>query len=42
MSLKFTGELSVKKMKNDANFEEGLTCQLKIDMSNLMNIESST
>ena len=42
MSLKFTGELCVMGMKNDAKFEEELTCQLEIDMSNLMNFESST
>ena len=30
------------RMKNDAKFEEELTCQFKIDMSNLMNFESST
>ena len=42
MSLKFTGELCVMTMKNDAKFEEELTCQFKIDMSNLMNFESST
>ena len=30
------------RMKNDAKFEEQLTCQFKIDMSNLMNFESST
>ena len=27
---------------NDAKFEEELTCQLKIEMSNLINFESST
>ena len=32
MSLKFTGELCVMTMKNDAKFEEELACQLKIDM----------
>ena len=42
MSLKFTGELCVMRMKNDAKFEEELTCQFKIDLSNLMNFESST
>ena len=30
------------RMKNDAKFEEELTCQFKIDLSNLMNFESST
>ena len=42
MSLKFTGELCVMTMKNDAKFEEELTCQFKIDLSNLMNFGSST
>ena len=35
MSLTFTGELCVIRMKNDAKFEENLTCQFKIDMRNL-------
>ena len=30
------------RMKNDAKFEEQLTCQFKTDLSNLMNFESST
>ena len=30
------------RMKNDAKFEEELTYQFKIDLSNLMNFESST
>ena len=42
MSLKSTEELCVMTMKNDAKFEEELTCQFKIDMSNLINFESST
>ena len=29
-------------MKNDAKFEEKLTCQLKIDMRNLTNFDPST
>ena len=29
-------------MKNDAKFEEKLTCQFKIDMRNLRNFDSST
>ena len=41
-SLKFTRELSVMTMKNDAKFEEDLTCQFKIDMRNLMNFDPST
>ena len=28
-------------MKNDAKFEEELTCQFKIDKSNLMNFDQS-
>ena len=35
MSSKFTGEICVMTMKNDAKFEEELTCQLKTDMRNL-------
>ena len=42
VSLKFTGELFVMRMKNGAKFEEELTCQFKIDISNLMNFELST
>ena len=42
MSLKFTGELCVIRMKNDAKFEEDLTCQFKIDMRNLTNFDQST
>ena len=29
-------------MKNDAKFEEELTCQFKIDMKNLTNFDPST
>ena len=42
MSLKFTGELYVMAMKNDAKFEEELTCHFKIDMRNLTNFELRT
>ena len=42
MSLKFTGELCVMTMKNDAKFEEELTCQFKIDMRDLTNFDPST
>ena len=38
MRLKFTEELCVMTMKNDAKFEEELTCRFKIDMSNLTNL----
>ena len=31
MSLNFTEELCVMRMKNDAKFEEELTCRFKID-----------
>ena len=30
------------RMKNDTKFEDQLTCQFKIDLSNLINFESST
>ena len=29
-------------LKNDAKFEEELTCRFKIDMKNLMNFDPST
>ena len=37
MTLKFTEELYVMKMKNDTKIEEELTCCFKTDMSNLSN-----
>ena len=42
MSLKFTDQLYVMAMKNDAKFEEELTCHFKIDMRNLKNSDSNT
>ena len=42
MSLKFTEELCVMTMKNDAKFEKELTCQFKIDMRNLTNLGPNT
>ena len=30
------------RMKNGAEFEEDLTCQFKIDMTNLVNFDPST
>ena len=42
MSLKFTGELCLMTIKNDAKFEEDLTCQFEIDMRNLRNFDLST
>ena len=42
MSLKFAEELCVTTIKNDAKFEEELTCHFKIDMMNLANFDSST
>ena len=42
MSLKFTGELCVMRMKNDAKFEEDSTCQFKTDMRNLTNFDPTT
>ena len=42
MGLKLTEEFCVMTVKNDAKFEEELTCQFKIDMRNLTNFESST
>ena len=42
MSLKFTEESCLMRMKNGAKFEEDLTCQFKIDMRNLTNFDPST
>ena len=42
MSLKFTEELCVMSMKNNAEFGEELACHFKIDMRNLTNFGSST
>ena len=42
MSLKFTEELCVMTMKNDAKPGEELTCSFKTDMRNLTNFDPST
>ena len=42
MSLKFTEELCVMAMKNDAKFEDTLTCHFKIDTRSLTNFHPST
>ena len=42
MSLKFTEELTVKTMKNEAKFEEEMTCHFKVDMKNLTYFDRST
>ena len=42
MTLKFADELCVITMKNNAKFEEELTCHFKTDMRNLTNFNSST
>ena len=42
MALKSTDELSVMTMKNDAKFEEELTCHFKVDMRNLTNFDPSS
>ena len=42
MSLKFTEELCVMTVRNDAKFEEELICRFKIDMRNLTNFDPST
>ena len=42
MSLKFTDELCVMTMKNNAKCEEESTCRFKIDMRNLTNFDPST
>ena len=42
MSLKLAGQFYVMTLKNDAKFEEKLTCQFKIDLRNLTNVDPST
>ena len=42
MSLKFTGDIFIMTMKNDAKFEEELTCQFKTDMKNSTYFDPST
>ena len=42
MSLKLAGKSYVMAMKNEAKFEEEVTCQFKIDMRNLTNFDPST
>ena len=42
MTLKFTEELRVMKMKNDAKLEEELTCRFRIGMMNLTSFDPST
>ena len=42
MTLKFTEELCVMTMKNNAKFEEELTFHFKTDLRNLTNFDSST
>ena len=42
MSLKFTRELCVVTLKNDAKIDKELTCQFKLDMRNLTNFDQST
>ena len=41
MSLKITEELCVITMKNDAKFEEELTCRFKSGMKKLSNFDPS-
>ena len=42
MSLKFTGELYVVTIKNDAKFEKVVTSQFKHDVRNLIHFDPST
>ena len=42
MTLKFTEDFCVMKMKNKAKLEEELTCHFKTDMGNLKNFDSRT
>ena len=40
LTLKLTEEICVMAMKNNAKFEEELTCHFKTDMKNLTNFDS--
>ena len=40
--LKIEGEFCVMAMKNEAKFDDELTCQFKIDKRNLTNFDLST
>ena len=42
MSLKFTWEFCVIRMRNDRKFEEELICKFNIDMRNLTNFDPTT
>ena len=42
MTLKFTEELCVMTLKNNAKFEEELTLHFKTDTRNLTNVNSTT
>ena len=42
MTLKFTEELCGMEMKNNAKFNEELTCHFKTDMRNATKFDSST
>ena len=42
MSLKFTEELCIITIKNDAKFKEELACSFKIDTRDWTNIEPNT
>ena len=41
MGLTFADQLCVMKMKNDAKFEQELTCRFKTDIRNLTNFKLS-
>ena len=38
----YTEELRIIKMKNDARFDDEMTCHFKIDMRNWTNFDQST
>ena len=42
MSLKFKEDLCVMTIKNDAKFEDELSCRFKINTRNLRNIDLNT
>ena len=42
MSIRFSEEICAMTMKNNAKFEEELTCRFKFDMRNFTNFDPST
>ena len=42
MSIRFSEDICAMTMKNNAKFEEELTCRFKFDMRNFTNFDPST